>query len=153
MFCSKVDTTPMGECEDVALVTGPDGELSDRTCAQSVGGRGRNQCAGRLGEQCPVTCGLCGDMTTMEPSEPDEEDTTTDAPTECAEVALVPSDDCPWLWQDLESNCDAIDIGDRCQPEQSYPELGMDDWDINNCGICSNFDFRLYFLTDVCFIA
>eukprot|EP00493_Phyllostaurus_siculus_P004630 UN04651 len=45
-----VDTTSIFECEDVALVTGPDGALSDRTCAQAVEGRGRNQCAGRLGE-------------------------------------------------------------------------------------------------------
>ena len=99
------------------------------TCAQIVE-RNAAACDGRVGEQCPVTCGFC---------EP-EEDTTTGAPFECIDFRLEPSNDCPSFWQFLESDCNAVDVGERCEPGQSYPELGMNDWDIDNCG--SNHDYN-----------
>jgi len=117
-----VDTTNFAECVDATGVRMRGGEVS--TCTQILE-RNPAACDGRLGEQCPVTCGFC---------EP-EEDTTTGAPFECIDFRLAPSNDCPWLWQSLESDCNAVGVGERCEPEQSYPELGINDWDIDNCGI------------------
>merc|ERR1719394_272918 len=69
-----VDTTKDVECADATEVSRPNG--GGTSSCQAIFERNPASCEGRLAEQCPVTCGLCGDMTTMEPSEPSDDSTT-----------------------------------------------------------------------------
>ena len=141
LFGVEVDTTDFADCVDATEVRTNNGQT--RTCAQ-IFERNPAACAGRMGAQCPVTCGFC-----------ESEDSTTEMPKETTmiepsdepdcEARLEPSEDCPRFWESLSSDCNAIEIGERCEPEQSFPELGMTDWDIDNCGICKN-SFPIIFL-------
>ena len=125
----EVHTTRDVECVDATEVSRPNGGGTS-TC-EAIFQRNPASCEGRLADLCPVTCGLCDDMTTMEPSEPAED--TTEEPFECSDFRLEPSNDCPWPWE-IQSDCNAVGEGERCEPEQSYPEYGLNDWEIGNCG-------------------